>query len=110
MKKIEAVIKPFKLEEVKAALADVGVEGLTVTEVQGEGRQHGPAGGTGAGPADWLPKIKIEIIVTDEKFAGALPVIIAAARTSKIGDGNIFVLPVEQAVRIRTNETGSAAL
>lgn len=108
MKKIEAIVKPFRLEELKYALADIGVAGLTVTEVKGYGRQRGLT--AGAGLADFVPMTKIEIILADEKLAGALDVIVTAARTGKAGAGKIFVLPVERVARIRTDETGAAAI
>jgi len=111
MKKIEAIIKPFKLEDVKDALADIGVEGLTVTEVKGYGRQRGQTAGQGAGKlrAAFVPKTKIEVVLTDAQFASALRTIVAAVQTGKIGDGKIFVLSVERAIRIRTGEAGEAA-
>ena len=112
MKKIEAVIKPFKLEEVKEALAEVGVEGMTVTEVKGFGRQKGKTeiylGSEYV--VDFLPKIKIEVVLGDSKVEEALQTIIKTARTGKIGDGKIFILPVEQAIRIRTGERAEAAV
>ena len=112
MKKIEAVIKPFKLEDVKEALAGVGVEGMTVTEVKGFGRQKGHTeiyrGSEYS--VDFLPKIKIEIVLPEDKVEDAVDAIIEAARTGKIGDGKIFVLPVEEVVRIRTGETADAAV
>lgn len=112
MKKIEAVIKPFKLEEVKSALTGLGVQGLTVTEVKGFGRQKGHTeiyrGSEYA--VDFLPKIKIEIVLADAQVAGAIEAIIKAAKTGKIGDGKIFVSPMEKAVRIRTEETGEQAV
>ena len=112
MKKIEAVIKPFKLEEVKEALAEVGIEGMTVTEVKGFGRQKGKTEIYRGSEyvVDFLPKIKLEVILGDDKVEEAIATIIKSARTGKIGDGKIFVLPVEQAVRIRTNERSEAAV
>jgi nitrogen regulatory protein P-II 1 len=112
MKKIEAIIKPFKLEEVKEALAEIGVEGMTVSEVKGFGRQKGQTEIYRGSEyvVDFLPKIKIEIVVGDEKVADALSTIIKSARTGKIGDGKIFVLPVEEAIRIRTAERAEAAV
>ena len=112
MKKIEAIIKPFKLEEVKEALAEIGVEGMTVTEVKGFGRQKGHTEIYRGSEytVDFLPKIKIEIVIGDEKIADAMAAIVKAARTGKIGDGKIFVLPVEEAVRIRTNERAESAV
>ena len=112
MKKIEAVIKPFKLDEVREALSEVGVTGLTVTEVKGFGRQKGHTELYRGAEyvVDFLPKIKIEIVVTDATVEPALDVIVKSARTGKIGDGKIFVTTVEQVVRIRTGETGEAAI
>ena len=112
MKKIEAIIKPFKLEEVKEALAEIGVEGMTVSEVKGFGRQKGQTEIYRGSEyvVDFLPKIKIEIVVGDDKVADALSTIIKSARTGKIGDGKIFVLPVEEAIRIRTAERAEAAV
>ena len=112
MKKIEAVIKPFKLEEVKEALSDFGIVGMTVTEVKGFGRQKGQADIYRANEysVDFLPKIKIEVVLSEDKLEEALDAILKAARTGKIGDGKIFVLPVEEAVRIRTGETADAAV
>ncbi len=112
MKKIEAIIKPFKLDEVREALSDVGVTGLTVTEVKGFGRQKGHTELYRGAEyvVDFLPKIKIEIVVADETVEAAIEAIIKAARTGKIGDGKIFVSPVEQVVRIRTGEANEAAI
>lgn len=112
MKKIEAVIKPFKLDEVREALSEVGITGLTVTEVKGFGRQKGHTELYRGAEyvVDFLPKIKIEIVVAAEHADSAIEAIIKAARTGKIGDGKIFVMPVEQVVRIRTGETGEAAI
>ena len=112
MKKIEAVIKPFKLDEVREALSDVGVTGLTVTEVKGFGRQKGHTELYRGAEyvVDFLPKIKIEIVVADETVEAAIEAIIKAARTGKIGDGKIFVLPVEEVIRIRTGDLGEKAL
>ncbi len=112
MKKIEAIIKPFKLEEVKEALAEIGVEGMTVTEVKGFGRQKGQTEIYRGSEyvVDFLPKIKIEIVLAGDKFADAVTAIIKSARTGKIGDGKIFVLPVEEAIRIRTGERAEAAV
>ncbi len=112
MKKIEAIIKPFKLDEVREALHEVGVTGLTVTEVKGFGRQKGHTELYRGAEyvVDFLPKIKLEIIVADSAVDGAIEAIIKAARTGKIGDGKIFVLPMEQVVRIRTGEPGDAAI
>jgi nitrogen regulatory protein P-II 1 len=112
MKKIEAVIKPFKLEEVKDALHDVGIEGMTVSEVKGFGRQKGHTEIYRGSEytVDFLPKIKIELVIADSKVADAIQAIVKAAKTGKIGDGKIFVSPVEEAIRIRTEETGDAAV
>ena len=112
MKKIEAIVKPFKLEEVKAALSELGVEGMTVTEVRGFGRQKGHTEIYRGSEytVDFLPKVKIEIVLGDDIVDKAVATIIAAARTGKIGDGKVFVLPIEQAVRIRTEETGDKAV
>jgi nitrogen regulatory protein P-II 1 len=112
MKKIEAIIKPFKLEEVKAALAEVGIQGMTVTEVKGFGRQKGHTEIYRGSEytVDFLPKIKIELVVTDEHLADAIKAISTAAHTGKIGDGKIFVLPVEDAIRIRTGERKDSAV
>lgn len=112
MKKIEAVIKPFRLEQVKSALTEVGIEGMTVVEVRGFGRQKGHTeiyrGSEYA--ISFLPKVKLEIVVADEAVAKVIKAIVTAARTGKIGDGKVFVLPVESALRIRTGETGEAAV
>lgn len=112
MKKIEAIIKPFKLEEVKDALAEIGVEGMTVTEVKGFGRQKGHTEIYRGSEytVDFLPKVKLEIVVTDDLADKAVSTVVAAAKTGKIGDGKVFVLPIEQAVRIRTEETGDKAV
>jgi nitrogen regulatory protein P-II 1 len=112
MKKIEAIIKPFKLEEVKEALAEIGIQGMTVTEVKGFGRQKGQTEIYRGSEyvVDFLPKIKIEIVLANDKYADAVSTIIKAARTGKIGDGKIFVLPVEEAIRIRTSERAEAAV
>jgi nitrogen regulatory protein PII len=112
MKKIEAIIKPFKLEDVKEALAGVGVEGMTVCEVKGFGRQKGHTEIYRGSEytVDFLPKLKLEIVVADGSVDVAINAIIKAAKTGKIGDGKIFVLPLEQAVRIRTEERGEAAV
>ena len=111
MKKIEAVIKPFKLDEVREALSEVGVTGLTVTEVKGFGRQKGHTELYRGAEyvVDFLPKVKLEVIVSDGVVDGAIDAIIKAARTGKIGDGKIFVFPVEHRVRIRTGETDGGA-
>ena len=112
MKKIEAIIKPFKLDEVREALSDVGITGLTVTEVKGFGRQKGHTELYRGAEyvVDFLPKIKVEVVVADEIVDQAVEAIIKAAHTGKIGDGKIFVVPVEQVVRIRTGETNEQAL
>jgi nitrogen regulatory protein P-II 1 len=112
MKKIEAIIKPFKLDEVKEALQDVGVQGLSVIEVKGFGRQKGHTELYRGAEyvVDFLPKVKIEVVLDDDQVDGATEAIVNAAKTDKIGDGKIFVSPVEQAIRIRTGETGPDAL
>ncbi|HEV7867731.1 MAG TPA: P-II family nitrogen regulator [Chthoniobacteraceae bacterium] len=112
MKKIEAIIKPFKLEEVKDALAEMGVEGMTVTEVKGFGRQKGHTEIYRGSEytVDFLPKVKIEVVLSDEIAEKAVTTIVAAAKTGKIGDGKVFVFPVEHAVRIRTEEVGDKAV
>ena len=112
MKKVEAIIKPFKLEEVKDALGEVGIEGMTVTEVKGFGRQKGHTEIYRGSEytVDFLPKIKLELVVPDGSVEAAVGAIIKAAKTGKIGDGKIFVSPVEQAIRIRTEEKGEAAV
>jgi nitrogen regulatory protein P-II 1 len=112
MKLIIAIIKPFKLEEVKEALAAIGVEGMTVTEVKGFGRQKGHTEIYRGSEytVDFLPKAKLEIVVADDLAAKAVATITTAAKTGKIGDGKIFVLPVEDVVRIRTDERGESAI
>jgi nitrogen regulatory protein PII len=112
MKKIEAIIKPFKLDEVKHALGELGVEGMTVTEVKGFGRQKGHTEIYRGSEytVDFLPKVKIEIVLPDSRIQTATDAIIKAARTGKIGDGKVFVLPVEEAIRIRTEERGEKAV
>lgn len=112
MKKIEAIIKPFKLEEVKDALGEIGIEGMTVTEVKGFGRQKGHTEIYRGSEytVDFLPKIKIELVLSDKQVEAALATIVKAARTGKIGDGKVFVSAVEQAVRIRTDEKGDSAV
>ena len=112
MKKIDAVVKPFKLDEVREALSDIGVSGLTVTEVKGFGRQKGHTELYRGAEyvVDFLPKVKIEIVVGDNMVEQVLEAIVKAARTGKIGDGKIFVTTVEQVVRIRTGETDEAAI
>ena len=112
MKKIDAVVKPFKLDEVREALAEVGVTGLTVSEVKEFGRQKGHTELYRGAEyvVDFLPKVKIEVVVSDSMVDGAIEAIVKAARTGKIGDGKIFVTPVEQVVRIRTGETDESAV
>lgn len=112
MKKIEAIIKPFKLEEVKDGLSEIGIEGMTVTEVKGFGRQKGHTEIYRGSEytVDFLPKIKIELVVADNQSEAAVGAIIKAAKTGKIGDGKVFVAGIEQAVRIRTEERGDAAV
>jgi len=112
MKKIEVIIKPFKLEEVKSALAEVGVAGLTVTEAKGFGRQKGHTEIYRGSEytVDFLPKLKIDLVVADDMVEPAIAAIVKSARTGKIGDGKIFVLPVEEAIRIRTDERGNKAV
>ena len=112
MKKVEAIIKPFKLDDVRSALMDVGISGMTASEVKGFGRQKGHTElYRGAEYAvDFLPKVKLEIIVGDEQVDACIEAILAAARTGKIGDGKIFVTPLERIVRIRTGEEGEDAV
>ncbi len=112
MKKIEAIIKPFKLDEVREALSEIGITGLTVTEVKGFGRQKGHTELYRGAEyvVDFLPKIKLEIVVSESIVELAIEAIIKSAGTGKIGDGKIFVMPVEQVIRIRTGETGDAAV
>ena len=112
MKKIEAIIKPFKLDEVKEALQEAGIQGLSVTEVKGFGRQKGHTELYRGAEyvVDFLPKVKIEVVLTDDMVDAAVEAIVQAARTDKIGDGKIFVTPVEQVIRIRTGETGDDAI
>ena len=112
MKKIEAIIKPFKLEDVKEALSELGIQGMTVSEVKGFGRQKGHTEIYRGSEytVDFLPKIKMELVVTDASAAGAVEAIVRAAKTGKIGDGKVFVSNVESAVRIRTEETGEQAV
>ena len=112
MKKVEAIIKPFKLDEVKEALHEIGINGLTVTEVKGFGRQKGHTELYRGAEyvVDFLPKVKIEVVVADDQLDPTIEAIIAAAKTGKIGDGKIFVSTVEQAIRIRTSEEGPDAL
>lgn len=112
MKKIEAIIKPFKLEEVKDALSSLGIEGMTITEVKGFGRQKGSAEGYGRTECtvEFLPKIKVEVVLSDSALESAVYAVVKAAQTGKIGDGKIFVSPIEEVVRIRTEEVGEGAL
>jgi nitrogen regulatory protein P-II 1 len=112
MKKIEAIIKPFKLEEVKEALTSIGIEGMTVSEVKGFGRQKGHTEIYRGSEytVDFLPKVKLEIVVGDAQVNAAVEAIVKAAKTGKIGDGKVFVLPIETAVRIRTEEKGEQAV
>jgi nitrogen regulatory protein P-II 1 len=112
MKKIEAIFKPFKLDEVREALSEVGITGLTVTEVKGFGRQRGHTELYRGAEyvVDFLPKVKVEVVVPDAMVEQSIDAIVKAARTGKIGDGKIFVTSVEQVVRIRTGETGEAAV
>ncbi|WP_456395203.1 P-II family nitrogen regulator [Desulfurobacterium sp.] len=112
MKKIEAIIKPFKLEEVKDALTDIGIHGLTVTEVKGFGRQKGHTELYRGAEyvVDFIPKIKIEIVVSDDMAEKVIETIVNTARTGRIGDGKVFVIPVEDIIRIRTGEKGDAAV
>ena len=112
MKKVEAIIKPFKLEEVKEALAALGIEGMTVSEVKGFGRQKGHTEIYRGSEytVDFLPKIKIEIVLSDTLVDSAVAAIVKAAKTGKIGDGKIFISPIDDAIRIRTEETGESAV
>jgi nitrogen regulatory protein P-II 1 len=112
MKKVEAIIKPFKMEDVKDALLEAGIEGMTVTEVKGFGRQKGHTEIYRGSEytVDFLPKVKFEIVLDDANVQAAVNAIIQAARTGKIGDGKVFVLPIEEAIRIRTEERGAAAI
>ena len=112
MKKIEAIIKPFKLEEVKDALGEIGIEGMTVTEVKGFGRQKGHTEIYRGSEytVDFLPKIKLEIVIPDEKLEEAVEAIVKTAKTGKIGDGKVFVTAISDAIRIRTGEKGDDAV
>lgn len=112
MKKIEAIVKPFKLDEVKEALNEIGIQGITVSEVKGFGRQKGHTELYRGAEyvVDFLPKIKLEIIVTDDMVTKVVEAIQTAAKTGRIGDGKIFITPVEEVVRIRTGETGDEAI
>ncbi len=112
MKKIEAIIKPFKLEEVKDALGEIGIEGMTVSEVKGFGRQKGHTEIYRGSEytVDFLPKIKIELVIGDDRAQSAVATIVKSAKTGKIGDGKVFVSTIEEAVRIRTEEKGEKAV
>ena len=112
MKKIEAIVKPFKMEDVKQALTEIGVEGMTVSEVKGFGRQKGHTEIYRGSEytVDFLPKVKFEIVITEDRLQKAVDAIIASAKTGKIGDGKVFVMPIEDAVRIRTEERGDSAI
>lgn len=112
MKKIEAIIKPFKLDEVKEALSQIGVEGMTLIEVKGFGRQKGHTEIYRGSEytVDLLPKLKLELVLPDDRVPEAISAILRSAKTGKIGDGKIFVLPVEEAIRIRTEEKGERAV
>jgi len=112
MKKIEAIIKPFKLEEVKDALSELGIEGMTVTEVKGFGRQKGHTEIYRGSEytVDFLPKIKLEIVAADERVDSAIAAIVKGAKTGKIGDGKVFVSTIDEAIRIRTDERGEKAV
>jgi len=112
MKKIEAIIKPYKLEEVRDALADIAIQGMTITEVRGFGRQkgHNELFRGSEYTVDFLPKVKLEVVVSDDEAVATIAAIIKGARTGKIGDGKIFVNPIEEAIRIRTDETGVHAI
>ena len=112
MKKIEAIIKPFRLEEVKDALGEIGIEGMTVSEVKGFGRQKGHTEIYRGSEytVDFLPKIKLEMVLGDDRVEAAVKAILRTAKTGKIGDGKVFVSPVEEAIRIRTEEKGESAI
>jgi nitrogen regulatory protein PII len=112
MKKVEAIIKPFKLEEVKDALAELGIEGMTITEVKGFGRQKGHTEIYRGSEytVDFLPKIKIEIVIPDNRIDAAVAAIVKTAKTGKIGDGKVFISKIDEAVRIRTEEKGDSAV
>ncbi len=112
MKKVEAIFKPFKLDDVKESLSKIGIQGLTVTEVKGYGRQKGHTELYRGAEyvVDFIPKVKIEVIVSDDRLATVIETITTSAKTGRIGDGKIFVLPVEDAIRIRTGERGDEAL
>ncbi|MEW5735686.1 MAG: P-II family nitrogen regulator [Thermodesulfobacteriota bacterium] len=112
MKKIEAIIKPFKLDDVKEALNEIGIQGMTISEVKGHGRQKGHKEIYRGAEyvVDFIPKVKIEIVVDDAMVDKVVETVVSAANTNKIGDGKIFVIPVEQAVRVRTGERGADAI
>ena len=112
MKKIEAIIKPFKLEEVKDALGEVGIDGMTVSEVKGFGRQKGHTEIYRGSEytVDFLPKIKLELVLPEDRVETAIKAIVGSAKTGKIGDGKIFILPIDEAIRIRTEEKGDKAV
>jgi nitrogen regulatory protein PII len=112
MKKIEAIIKPFKMEDVKEALSEIGIEGMTVSEVKGFGRQKGHTEIYRGSEytVDFLPKVKFEIVLTDDRVQRAVDAIVQSAKTGKIGDGKVFILPIEDAIRIRTEERGDSAI
>lgn len=112
MKKIEAIIKPFKMEDVKEALSEIGVEGMTVSEVKGFGRQKGHTEIYRGSEytVDFLPKVKFEIVIADDRVQRAVDAIVHSAKTGKIGDGKVFIMPIEDAVRIRTEERGDSAI
>jgi nitrogen regulatory protein P-II 1 len=112
MKKIEAIIKPFKMEDVKEALTEIGVEGMTVSEVKGFGRQKGHTEIYRGSEytVDFLPKVKFEIVIADDRVQKAVDVIVQSAKTGKIGDGKVFVMPIEDVIRIRTEERGESAI
>ena len=112
MKKIEAIIKPFKMEDVKESLAEIGIEGMTVTEVKGFGRQKGHTEIYRGSEytVDFLPKVKIELVLADDNADRAVAAIVRAAKTGKIGDGKVFVSSIEEAIRIRTDERGESAV
>ncbi|EDY16252.1 nitrogen regulatory protein P-II [Chthoniobacter flavus Ellin428] len=112
MKKIEAIIKPFKLEDVKEALSEIGIEGMTISEVKGFGRQKGHTEIYRGSEytVDFLPKVKFEIVLADDRVTRAVEAIVSSAKTGKIGDGKVFILPIEDAIRIRTEERGESAI
>jgi nitrogen regulatory protein P-II 1 len=112
MKKIEAIIKPFKMEDVKEALTEIGVEGMTVSEVKGFGRQKGHTEIYRGSEytVDFLPKVKFEVVISDDRVQKAVEAIVQAAKTGKIGDGKVFVISIDEVIRIRTDERGEAAI